>query len=368
MRFKHNMKWILFIIIIVILLILVILMSIYLNIRNDERIQQENFEGVENDFENRDLEFSIWIPYWDIENSIDEVVRYRDNIDEIISFAAIYNYPNDEILVLEELDNTIKAVKNEKLSDMENFISITNDLKLSDGTYLSKDVDLLKRLLSTEESRTKRIEEIIKIAENYKVDGIEIDYEQMHKDKEIWPMYKSFIEELYPICVEKGLELRVVLGWKVVDYINLPEGPEYIIMCYNLFGPHNKVEAGPKADIKFLSDAYEKNKKLPGNIQIALANGGFSWSDDEEVKSLTQNAAVELQKKYNIEPKRDKKSGALHFKYKDKNNSYEVWYADSKTLRLWVELGLEYGYNSFAIWRMGGDLVDDLTIVFEGEG
>ncbi len=315
-----------------------------------------------------DLHFSAWVPYWDRKNSIDEVVKYQDDLDEIIPFAAIFTAPNDEILLLDELDDTIDLIEKERFSDHEIFLSFTNDYRILDGSYLSKDMDLLKRLLGTESSRENHVEDLIETAHSYKVDGIEIDYEQMHKDKSIWPMYKAFIEELYPRCIEENLELRVVLNWQAVEDVILPEGPDYVVMCYNLFGPHSKTEGGPKANIEFLSKVYEINKELPGSVQMALANGGFSWSEEGVIKAVTQNMAVELQRQFDVTPKRDEGSNALYFQYTDSGITYEVWYADSETLRTWIDLGVSYGYTSFGIWRMGGDSVDDMTTVFESKG
>lgn len=315
-----------------------------------------------------DLHFSGWVPYWDSKNSIDEVVRYEENLDEVILFAAIFTAPNDKILLLDELDDTKKQIDEKRLDNHKIFLSFTNDYRILDGTYISKDMELLKRLLQTESSRKDHIEELIHLAHSCDVDGIEIDYEQMHKDKSIWPMYIAFIEELYPKCVEENLELRVVLNWKDVEDVVFPEGPDYVIMCYNLYGTHSKNEGGPKADIAFLSKVYELNKKLPGSVQMALANGGFSWSSEGVVKAVTQDMAVDLQKQFDVSPKRDDGSGALYFEYIDDGIEYEVWYADSKTLRTWIDLGIRYGYTSFGIWRMGGDSTDDMTTIFEGKG
>lgn len=112
----------------------------------------------------------------------------------------------------------------------------------------------------------KHIEEIIDMVLDNGYKGIEIDYEGMKENLELWSLFVDFLENLQIEADKENLKLRVLLEPNFpLDSIILPEGPEYTIMCYNLHGTGTK--PGPKADKNFILNMVEKWK----NYQEKLA-------------------------------------------------------------------------------------------------
>ena len=93
------------------------------------------------------------------------------------------------------------------------------------------------------------------------------------------------------MCARDAIRLRVVLPWDAPKYAALPAGPEYTVMCYNLFGYHSG--PGPKADVPFLTETCALYQNQPYTTRMAFANGGFAWRDSG-ISALTQTEAEAL--------------------------------------------------------------------------
>lgn len=296
---------------------------------------------------------SGWVVYWDYASGIEAWEAEKETYDTIVAFAAILD-SKDCVKMLPAMDTTIDLIK-KRQKDTRVLLSVVNDVEIQEGQYASKNTEILYRLFASEESRSDHINQLIELCKFYDLDGIELDYESIRDDVELWTKYTGFLRECQQRMDEAGLDFRVVIGSYDVNYATFPEGPEYVVMCYNLYGPHTD-EAGPKADETFLRGAYARNKALPGDVEIALANGGFVWGDDGSVQAITQEKAEFLHelylpgKEYGI----DEKSRAITFAYTDQGINYEVWFANEDTIKFWSELAYQSGYKKICLWRLGG--------------
>lgn len=326
--------------------------------------QQKNINNKEKDLDDhREAEiitnhvnYSIWITYWDIKDLESEIESIQNSIDNICYFAAYFDQDKEPFIPSQTIESfkTMKDLYGHK--GYGNYLTFVNDLILKDGTSSLKDVDLLYTLFETEESMNHHIEEILSMTISEGFDGIEIDYEAIKKDIELWELFIEFVNRLYQSANEKNILVRVLLEPNVpIDMITLPEGPEYVMMCYNLYGYGTK--PGPKANKGFIEDLIKKMEGLPGEINFALATGGYDFYNNGKVNALTEKEAVELIKVYNKSTMRDKESQALFFHYIDHEGiSHEVWYADQETIKYWTYIIQEAGDYGISIWRMGGNV------------
>ena len=140
-----------------------------------------------------------------------------------------------------------------------------------------------------------------------------------------------------------------------LDKIKLPKGPEYVIMCYNLYG--YRTEPGPKADKEFIDKLIEKTNLLPGEISFALATGGFDFGDNGTIVALTEREALELARMHDKSPIMDRKSNALFFNYVDNQKiEHKVWYANGRTIEYWIDVIKQSGNNNISLWKIGGNI------------
>lgn len=329
-------------------MIIVIVVSISIFYTNKNKAAT-NLEEVYID-EIIDLEFnSGWLPYWDYSNAKLDWLTRESKPEEIVSFAVVYE--GEKLHVVEQMDAMTQEVIGLD-QDAQVYISFTNDVLQEDGAYLQKDKAFLENFLEEPESRGVYIDDIIELTLSYGADGIEMDYENIKDDQELWGYYAEFVDELYEKCIDMGISLRVVLGYDSAKYVQFPEGPKYIIMCYNLFGPHSG--PGPKADRDFLALTYEINEVLKPNVSMAFSNNGFSWDSQGNAVAINKREAIAMAKLYDASIQRDEESSSLYYEYKDAlGESHEVWFADDRTLSDWMAWGIEAGYTDYSLWRYG---------------
>jgi len=303
------------------------------------------------------LSYGAWLPYWEIGAAMDEARQVSGRVDTFVAFACHFN-SRDQVFVPPETHEILSGLDDPAFSDAEIYISIVNDVEVEYGKYELKSAALMKRLFMSHESQSRHIEQLISLIDKYSPDGLELDYENFRGDPDLWSSYVEMISKVWSICQREGIKLRVALESDAPKYATFPEGPEYSVMCYNLFGNHSG--PGPKADYKFLEQVCKLYLNVPGRVRMAFSTGGFDWADGKTT-ALTQQQAIRQLDQAGVEPQRDPLSGAMKAAYSEDGVGHEVWYADGQTLAIWRDICLEYGYDSFDLFRLGGNDLDDLT-------
>ncbi len=316
----------------------------------------------------KEINLTVWGVYWDVEAAANEIRYISEHIANISYFAAYFN-PDNTVFIPEHISTLLSSSRNTlKNKAILHYLSVVNDKINSDGTSALKDKELLYQLLADKKSRVQHIDELIRLTQENRYDGIEIDYEGIKKDEDLWGFFLDFVSELYAKASDNRLKMRVILEPSApVDKLDFPEGPEYVVMCYNLYGTHSG--PGPKADIEFLKGLSERMRMLPGEVNFALATGGFEWDDKGNVRAVTEEKAVELMQLYDAEATRDKESHSMVFNYVDSDNvQHEVWFADEVTLTEWIKLLRNKKHKKFSLWRLGGNMDSTLKALEALEG
>lgn len=299
-----------------------------------------------------------WVVYWDLDNAVEELQNGEAYLDTISFFAAYFD-ENDTPFIPEQTAALLEAVTEDAEAEgkkVQRYLTFVNDKILKEGGSSLKDTELLHRLLAKPEGACAHAEKILEMTKAGGYDGIEIDYEAIKKDKQLWQPFIAFVEELIRQAQEADIDVRIVLepGAPVQEY-DFPEGPEYVLMCYNLYG--YGTEPGPKADPAFLQEMITMAEYLPGEVNFALATGGFDFGADGSVAQLRREDAELLAEQSGAEPRRDENSGDMVFGYTDEAGmTHQVWYADEDTLGGWMQLIRDEGYDRFMLWRIGGNL------------
>lgn len=307
--------------------------------------------------------YSTWVVYWDFENAFEEIERSGDNIKKISIFQALYLEDGYELWIPSKAEKLIDEVKEKYGEDKILYLSVVNDVRDEEDNFSLKDTKLLEEILGSKEKREEHCNAMIDMALDYGLDGIELDYENVNDIKDYLDEYVLFIKLLYKKCNENGLKLRVDLEYQMAKFVNLPEGPEYVIMCYNLYG--NGTGPGPKADRNFIkecSDLYVNVK----NTRLALATGGFEWVNNQVNQSLTELEAKEIYEQNRRKAgklKRDEESKYAYFSYEEDGEIHEVWYADEKTLDYLEKVANANGYYNINLWRLGGNDPDTIHML-----
>ena len=301
-----------------------------------------------------DFACSAWLTYWDAAPAVEEMRAFPEGFEALICFEAFFD-ENGYWYLPPESEQLLEDMRG---GDTPVYLSLVNDVKQADGSIVQKSRDFLAQELLTDSARSRHISKIMQLVRSYGLTGLEIDYENMKKDTELWTAFASFIGQLYTILSHNGVSLRVVMDCQAPQYAEFPEGPVYSCMCYNLYGYHSG--PGPKADIAFLQELGESWKSVPGEVHMAFSTGGFVWKGSKVEKALTEKAALSWLSQHNEKTKRIKASGALKAVEYGISKS-TLWYADGETLRIWRDTLREMGYTHFDLFRLGGNATDSLA-------
>lgn len=281
----------------------------------------------------RDIMQTVWIAYWD-PHVADSLDVYGDVIENICLFAASYNTEGQVFLPDDLIRHQEMIREKSEGHDWKLYLSVTNDVIAAEWSS-AKDVDLLHDLLDKPEKAKKHAAELAELAVNYGFDGLEIDYECLHGDLELWKSFLIFEKALIEETEKRSLPLRIVLEPATPkEGLDFPEGPEYVMMCYDLHG--FGTEPGAKADKDFLIGLVNDFSFIP-DMSFALANGGYDWNTETGyTTTLSEQNVRKILETHDFDVQRGDTSGALYGIYEDEDkDKREIWYADAQTLQLW---------------------------------
>ncbi len=303
--------------------------------------------------------YAAWLPYWKGAEAREDAQALADKLDTVIVFAAVFDQKGKPILHEGVEKVLLKARETFAGRDTKVYLSVVNDQQNGRG-YDNKTKDLLEDLLKNDRTIDEHLDELLLILDQSEADGLELDYENFGSDEKLYERYVRLIEKLYEVLSRDGLGLRIVMSWRAPQYVTLPEGPEYSVMCYNLYGNHSG--PGPKADINYLQKAAELWRDVPGTVRMALSTGGFLWKNGKVDLALTQQEAEALLTERGVVPERNETSGALTASLIHEGKKAVLWYADGETLRRWQDELTEF--DGIDIFCLGGSNVQDWLNTF----
>lgn len=293
----------------------------------------------------------VWATYWDTEGLTESLNNKSDSYDAIGFFAAYYD-ENAKAFIPEGTVNLTQELKALGLFDKKtSYLTFVNDQTTPSGSKL-KDSELVYSLIGSDDKRMAHIDEVIAMTKEGGYGGIEIDYEAIKNDMTLWNAFVDFIKQLYEKTTQENLKLRVLFEpGAPIDAFDWPKGPEYVMMCYNLYG--YGTNPGPKADPAFLKDMVAKMEPLGDNINFALANGGFDWTDDGGITQIQNPEIEKLINTYGLTPVRDNDSFDMVISFTDDAGlTHTIWYADDTTIEEWKKVIKELGHEGFSLWRL----------------
>jgi len=295
---------------------------------------------------------SSWVVSWDRERGMEEYEKTADLWDGISLFAADFDEKGN-LHFPENLENLRPK------GNVPVYLTVVNDRALPGGKMVEKDREMVAEKLKTEESRYHHVKDIIRLAKEKQVDGIEVDYEKIGQDRELMNHFCDFTRMLDLEARAAHLKVRIILEPSTPMSLPYSEGPEYVVMMYNLYGTHSG--PGPKADRDFIEKMLKKMVHLPGKKAAAFSTGGCLWQDSHllgllggKKKYITESEAIRLAETHHAVPERDPESAALHVSYKENGSSFDVWYGDRETMNAWITLAANEGISSVSLWRLGG--------------
>jgi peptidoglycan-N-acetylglucosamine deacetylase len=222
--------------------------------------------------------------------------------------------------------------------------------------------DVVHRILNNPDKRDRLINDIIKYLEFYKMDGINIDFEDLQEKKNevLVQFQKSLFEKMHA----RGLLVSQDVSPFNLDY-NMEELARYndyiILMAYDQFS--DGTGPGPICHQKWIEGAVDDAiKKIPSNkLILAVAGFGYDWKLDENDKvvsvvPISYQDALTLARSYEGKIIFDNDSYNLHFTYDgDDGAPHKVQFTDAATTFNTMRFAEESGLSGVALWRLGNE-------------
>ena len=232
-------------------------------------------------------------------------------------------------------------------------------------------------ILNSYELRTKVINDIVSLAVQYELDGINLDFENMFtEDKD---MYSRFIIELKPKLQEAGITLSVDVtapdggsAWsECYDRNVIGDVADYIVfMAYDQYGAgaskagttagYNWVETNLK---KFIDrEEIDSNKiilGIPFYTRLWIESNGTITSKTVNMNSVETVLPSNVNKEWNEELKQ------YYVEYTQDEKTYKMWIEDEESIKNKVALVKQYKLAGVAAWEKDRETESIWSIIKE---
>lgn len=297
----------------------------------------------------------VWDYYSNVANAPDRSGQTIDGIN-VVSPAFFHINSNGE------LENNIGASGKEYVEWAHSNGYKVWPMLQNDGTGM---MSITSKIMNDYNKRQKLINEILMACIQYKIDGINLDFENMkQEDKD---MYSRFIIELEPRLKEIGLILSVDVTapdgsetWSLCfDRHVIGNVANYIVfMAYDQYGAssnkagttagYNWVELSLK---KFLeTEAIESDKII---LAIPLYARLWTLNNSEAVVKQSAVPIKNIDKVIpdGVEKQWDENLKQYYIQYKDGSYTKKMWIEDEKSLTEKISLISKYNLAGVASWE-----------------
>ena len=216
-------------------------------------------------------------------------------------------------------------------------------------------------ILSSTSTRAKLIEDLISTVQEYNIDGINVDFEQISMD--CGEHYIEFIRELSIPCRKNGIVLSIdnYVPTGYTDHYNRREqgvvADYVIIMGYDEHYAGSE-EAGSVASINYVENGIEQTvNQVPAHKVInAVPFYTRIWEttgDSISSQAVGMEMAEEYVKTHGMDVEWDDTACQNYGEYKSGDTLYQVWLEDEKSIQVKLNIMEKYGIGGLAAWRLG---------------
>lgn len=222
------------------------------------------------------------------------------------------------------------------------------------------------KIMNSYEKRQELIESIVNACVTYKLDGINLDFENMKKEDK--DLYSRFVIELTPRIKELGLTLSVDVTapdgadtWSLCfDRHVIGDVADYIVfMAYDEYGTSSN-KAGTTAGYDWVELSLKKflqTEEIESNkIVLGIPLYTRLWTEDSSGKLSQKTVAmkdIESTIPSGIEKKWDDKLKQNYVEYVEGNSTKKMWIEDMKSLSAKLDLVNTYNLGGTAAWEKG---------------
>lgn len=244
------------------------------------------------------------------------------------------------------------------------------------------DIKMTEKFLNNTDARDNAIREILAYAALYKLDGINIDFENMYKkDKDA---FTQFVREMTPLLREQGLVVSVD--------VTIPDGSDTWSLCYDRKALGEVVDyvalmtydqhwgtspvAGSVSQVSWVEKNIVKVLKEVPREKLLLGLPFYTrlWQEEagedgkikvSNPKVLSMEASRKMVQENNAPVTWDKESGQFYTEFKKDNKTYKIWLEDENSINLKSALVHKYKLAGTAAWRRSDEVPEVWDVLNE---
>lgn len=232
--------------------------------------------------------------------------------------------------------------------------------------------DTTSQILNDYEKRETMIENLMDLVEEYNLDGVNVDFENMNEsDKDV---YSRFLIELAPRLKKIGKTLSVDVTapdgsetWSLCfDRNTIANVADYIVfMAYDQYGTssnkagttagYNWVEANVK---KFLEQEDVDPEKIILGIPLYMR----LWEEEED--GTAKPEVVNMKDMFDVLPENqvatwDEELKQYYVEYEEDGKTYKMWVENEKSVGEKINLANQYNLAGIAFWEKDRETNDE---------
>ncbi len=221
--------------------------------------------------------------------------------------------------------------------------------------------------------RDKIISQLLIYAEIYKLDGINIDFENVNLADGQY--LTQFVREMTPMLHGQGLTVSIDVtvkssspNWSLfLEREKLAQVVDYVmLMAYDQY-PHGSKVSGPVSTIPWTEWAIEKTLEEVPKEKLVLGVPFYTrlWTESREnsgvkviPRALGMESIARWLKDENVTPEYQADTGLLYAEKKAGSITYRVWLEDAGSMKKRIQLVNHYDLAGAAAWRRGFETHD----------
>ena len=240
--------------------------------------------------------------------------------------------------------------------------------------FQNDDLFVYTQFLNSLEGRQKVIRTLIEEAQNFDLDGINVDIEGLAEPTDVYD-FIEFVREICIACRRAGLYISVnnYVPYNYNDHYDLEEQASFadyvIIMGYDEHTVGSQ-EAGSVASIGYVEyGIQEALKDVPAE---RLINGipfyTIGWATEGGTvsgRTLDMAEAKAFMTDHDMKKEWNSTAGQNYAEKESGSKLYQIWLEDKKSISTKLDLMKENGLAGVAVWRLGletndvWDVIDD---------
>lgn len=303
-----------------------------------------------------------WIVPWQLEAGKASIERSSGALADVFLFAARLDPAGHPALDAHASDWP-GMVAQARRAGARVWLTIVNDRVTAKGDVTLKDAEIVRELLDDPDRSRAHRAEIVALAKQLHVDGVDVDYENL--PAALRDPFTAFARALSTELRAAGLASSFTVQPKTGDVDSRgPGAMDWPALCaaadrvqVMLYNEHNaSTDPGPVAGIDFVGGVMDfAARSCPAaKLVPVLKTSGMDWGPKQASWVTFEEVGSRLHVTW-AHPRRERTNRVPWFIYRGDDGRHIVYYEDAKSLAAKLDVLRARGFTRVVLWSLGSE-------------